>query len=471
MEDGGSSAMDLLNPHLPSLSSYWLAALRDHAHLTLPPEFSSQLPPNGGTFFSLNVMDVVRPYYEANWSALLHASAIWLKMNSKGEQKSSLPQPLISGSGSGLFSPMAGGLDDFHLVLGLAVQSLCFSSTLDRPLTLNNCLQSLKILLSSERASQELVERSQLSTELLSVLHRVLLTSQNKAMHILALQVSLLIGGSLVTAVKTSSLPLEDDINPTTSPTYSLLKVSACCLFRLIPGLASLEPSTATPLSAGALSHDDVTLISLSLSLLVTVVSLCSPQSALALLPSLLHMFLSSLQHTSAVSGAGSAISAGLQTLRELCSSLKLEDGEVGAGLVGVLRSALCSVLETKEVPSAVTYCRMSEETRLLVMAVFMLASSSTGEVCPPHSDQFTACVGLITHCLNSSNAKVTHTHINTHQVTVESTFAILYIYRVTHLLYPDRFRLGLCRSASQCFRGVGPLQAVLVSSMPWGHV
>ena len=406
LEEGGSNAMELLNPHLPSLSVYWLAALRDHAHLTLPPEFSSQLPPDGGTFFSINVMDVVRPYYEANWSALLHAAAIWLKMNSKKEEaKQSLPQPLLSGSGSGAFSPLAGGMDDFHLVLGLAVQSLCFSSTLDHPLTLNNCLQALKILLSSERASQELLASSRLSTELLSVIHRVLLTCQNKAMHILGLQISLLIGCSLATALKTSP-PLEDELNPATSPTYSLLKVSACCLFRLVPGLASLEPSSA-PAPTSALSQDDVTVISLALSLLVTAVSLCSPRGSVSTLPSLLHMTLSSLQYTSTVSGGVGATSAGLQALRELCSALKLEDGECGAGLMGVVRSALSSVLESKELPSAVTYPRMTEETRLLVVAVFLLISTPSTEVCPTNSDQFTQCVALLSGCLTSSNAKV----------------------------------------------------------------
>lgn len=39
------SLITLVQPELPSLSRLWLAMLRDYALLTLPAEFSSQLPP------------------------------------------------------------------------------------------------------------------------------------------------------------------------------------------------------------------------------------------------------------------------------------------------------------------------------------------------------------------------------------------------------------------------------------------
>lgn len=41
------SLITLVQPELPSLSRLWLAMLRDYALLTLPAEFSSQLPPDG----------------------------------------------------------------------------------------------------------------------------------------------------------------------------------------------------------------------------------------------------------------------------------------------------------------------------------------------------------------------------------------------------------------------------------------
>jgi len=41
------SLMTLVQAELPSLSRLWLAVLSDYALLTLPAEFSSQLPPEG----------------------------------------------------------------------------------------------------------------------------------------------------------------------------------------------------------------------------------------------------------------------------------------------------------------------------------------------------------------------------------------------------------------------------------------
>lgn len=46
------SLITLVQPELPSLSRLWLAMLRDYALLTLPAEFSSQLPPDGTDTYS-----------------------------------------------------------------------------------------------------------------------------------------------------------------------------------------------------------------------------------------------------------------------------------------------------------------------------------------------------------------------------------------------------------------------------------
>lgn len=45
------SLITLVQPELPALSRLWLAMLRDYALLTLPAEFSSQLPPEGPVVF------------------------------------------------------------------------------------------------------------------------------------------------------------------------------------------------------------------------------------------------------------------------------------------------------------------------------------------------------------------------------------------------------------------------------------
>lgn len=74
----GESLLNLVQPELISLSRHWLAALKDHALLSLPPEFASQLPHDGGAFYTTDTMESSRPHYSASWSPILHAAALWL---------------------------------------------------------------------------------------------------------------------------------------------------------------------------------------------------------------------------------------------------------------------------------------------------------------------------------------------------------------------------------------------------------
>lgn len=80
--------LELVKPQLQILSPYWCFALRDRGLIELPPEFSSQIPRDGGAFFSNDTKDVVRPFYEDSWASILFASAIVL---------STMPELLVQG--------------------------------------------------------------------------------------------------------------------------------------------------------------------------------------------------------------------------------------------------------------------------------------------------------------------------------------------------------------------------------------
>ena len=75
---GEENLCSLVSPELRSLSHHWLAALKDHAMLGLPPEFSSQLPHSGGAFYSNETTDIVRDYYRRAWAPMLYSVALWL---------------------------------------------------------------------------------------------------------------------------------------------------------------------------------------------------------------------------------------------------------------------------------------------------------------------------------------------------------------------------------------------------------
>lgn len=445
-----SGAMELLDPHLPGLSQYWLAALKDQAYLSLPPHFVTQLPPSGGTFYSNDVMDCVKPYYQDNWPSLLHAAAMWLaskgfaslekKLSKEGK---SLPQPQLIPQGSQMLPPgVPSGLvqktdarhDYFHLVLGLAVQSLCIPATLDEPQTVAHCLRAVKRLFKANFSRELLASDSQLSIEVLSVMHRILLTCQSKAMHTVALEIALLVGEALKQSVESPSpsppaeaessndvptkFTLESNLEPGKSCVYALLEVSACCLLSLVPGLKPKDPAGTTPTSAVAaqpprpLTSDENIVISHAIKVLVLAASLCAPDAIVQCLPSVLHLLLSAVQYTSKqasqLPAASLSVASGLQNLKQLVSALPLSHKEQGGCLLDILQSALASVLGVGVADmgdGSGDYSDMDAETRLLVMAVLVLSPAEG--VCPPGSALFTSSVELCKTCLQSEQSKV----------------------------------------------------------------
>lgn len=45
-------------------------------------EFSSQLPHDGGAFYTTDTMESARPHYVESWAPILHAATLWL--NARG---------------------------------------------------------------------------------------------------------------------------------------------------------------------------------------------------------------------------------------------------------------------------------------------------------------------------------------------------------------------------------------------------
>lgn len=49
-------------------------------------EFSSQLPHDGGAFYTTDTMESARPHYVESWAPILHAATLWL--NARGFEMS-----------------------------------------------------------------------------------------------------------------------------------------------------------------------------------------------------------------------------------------------------------------------------------------------------------------------------------------------------------------------------------------------
>ena len=475
-----SGPSELLDPHLPSLSFYWLAALKDKACLFLPAKLRNQLPPSrGGLFYSVDMMDDVKQYYEANWSSLLLAATIWLQdrgfkneeegggvSNNDGSRNNSvsLPTPLIPGSTSSSVNPSSDASalssssnssfpssdrhDKFHLILGLAVQSLCMPATLDQVHILSNCLRTLKKLLWSEVARVELASDCRIGVELLNVVHRLLLTSTSLPIHITSIQVASIVGSILhQAAIKSSSssvsysyssskevgaatnVPMqpENSIEPGESCAYALLQVVTCSLLRLVPSLRLTCDESAQPHLTSSSFHcsetaskgEDLLMILHAVKILGIICGVCGPEGVVSVLPPILHMLLSTLAYLCTLQTHQSSelltqlTSAGLQALGKLCSALPLSHDVLSSRFCAIIQSALCSVLG-KHVPRMAgdsgeeeepELAGMDEGTRLVVVAVLLLRTAH--DVCPAPSNLFDGCVSLFKQCLHSKDSTV----------------------------------------------------------------
>ena len=211
------------------MSKYWLAALKDHALLLLPPEFGSQLPYDGGAFYSNDTIESARIHYLSTWSSILEASAIWLTydhgFDNIHEELLSAADDQISLGGCAnigicsktsssinlqqnanaedLTNPSIINSNRFHLLLGVCMEAISntrSASTLAKSQVLA-CLQTLRALFDSDWARKTvLVDPEETSSpvttilvEICNGLHRTVLTRddspeiQAKALEVLQL--------------------------------------------------------------------------------------------------------------------------------------------------------------------------------------------------------------------------------------------------------------------------------------------
>ena len=181
----------LVQSELSSLSKHWLDALRDHALLSLPSEFKSQLPFDGGAFYTHDTIALARPHYRATWPPILHAAAVWLSYGQGLENSinsaSSNSAPHCDNQDAAATASESDkktqddiNADKFHLLLGVCVEGLANTRSAD--LTKDQVMSCLKTLLAlldhrSFRwylASSNSPSSRVILVELCNVLHRYL---------------------------------------------------------------------------------------------------------------------------------------------------------------------------------------------------------------------------------------------------------------------------------------------------------
>uniref|UniRef100_A0A667Y2I2 HEAT repeat-containing protein 5A n=1 Tax=Myripristis murdjan TaxID=586833 RepID=A0A667Y2I2_9TELE len=193
---GGAGLLKLVQSDLSTLSRLWLAALQDYALLTLPQEYASQLPAAGGSFYTAETVNQARAHYSSSWAPILHATSLWLHstgfvMSEDGPANLSRPATPTSmgqhGSVGGAKSPEDVSSDRLHLILGISVEFLCSPHSEDQMENITSCLRALQALLDVSWPRAKVGNDQALSVELLSVLHRLMVTREAAAVQLAVL--------------------------------------------------------------------------------------------------------------------------------------------------------------------------------------------------------------------------------------------------------------------------------------------
>uniref|UniRef100_A0A669C2C4 HEAT repeat-containing protein 5B n=1 Tax=Oreochromis niloticus TaxID=8128 RepID=A0A669C2C4_ORENI len=399
------SLITLVQPELPSLSRLWLAMLRDYALLTLPAEFSSQLPPDGGAFYTPETIDTARLHYRSSWAPVLHAVALWLNSTGFGagvgqEEVSSAPSkpPGLPQGGSSTIKTFEESVKDrMHLMLGVSIEFLCFPRPEEPIEHVMSCLRALCTLLEAPCAKTHIADDQLLAVELLNVLHRLLLTRDPPAVQ---LQVTAVVQETIRAAhdrLQRQKTAKEEDgekdsqaslgeggdtgeLIPGKSLVFAAMELLVFILVRHLPQLNTRvkESPSHVPLRPQRLPEESARLVANAVSILAELPSLCSPAGSMTILPTVLFLITGVLKETAVKTPDNSVpvpVAAALQGIKTIITSPIARMESVQTQWTSLVRSSLASVLEYSQPDESRP--DMDEVSMLTAITLFLLSASS----------------------------------------------------------------------------------------------
>ncbi|KAM6181816.1 HEAT repeat-containing protein 5A isoform 1-T1 [Erethizon dorsatum] len=404
--------LDLVYTDLGTLSRLWLAALQDYALLSLPSEFASQLPVEGGTFYTAETSENAKLHYYNSWALILHAAALWLTntgfvVADPDEGASHLSRPVTptsmcqgSSSGAAVKSPEEIYTDRFHLILGVSVEFLCSLRSDATMESITACLHALQALLDVPWPRSKIGSDQDLGIELLNVLHRVILTRESPSVQLASLEVVRQIICAAQEHVKEKRRSAEVDdgaaeketlpefgegkdtggLVPGKSLVFATLELCVCILVRQLP---ELNPKlTGTPGVRGTkpqiLSEEGSRLVSAALVILSELPAVCSPEGSISVLPTILYLTVGVLRETAVKLPGGqlsSTVAASLQALKGILSSPMARAEKSHTAWTDLLRSALTTVLDCWD-PVDAAHEDLDQVSLLTAITIFILSTS-----------------------------------------------------------------------------------------------
>ena len=212
-----SSLRPLVEPHLPQLSTSWFYALYDYSLLSLPSSQLTMTRPQQCHFFTLDSAENARSIYRHHWTKILKACSLWLSQSAQEESEQYIGQPLF---------------DKLTLILGCISQTLFFPLSIERDEILFSCLFALETVLKSSWILRVFTNKTQIPSELLSILHRLVMAKQDLNTLTYVTNISLVLSRSLA-PTRISSIQQEDFV-PFDDTVYELLRITVLTLGVLV---------------------------------------------------------------------------------------------------------------------------------------------------------------------------------------------------------------------------------------------
>ncbi|XP_077675129.1 HEAT repeat-containing protein 5A isoform X3 [Eretmochelys imbricata] len=404
--------LDLVQADLGTLSKLWLAALQDFALLTLPSEYASQLPVEGGAFYTAETIENARPHYHNSWALILYATALWLTSTGflvvdPDEGVTNLSRPVTpttmcqdSSSRAAVKSPEDVNTDIFHLILGISVEFLCSPRSDAAMENITACLHALQAFLDVPWPRSKIGGDQELGVELLNVLHRLIVTRESPDIQLATLEVvrQILFAAQEHVREKRRSAEVDDGaaeketlpefgegkdtggLVPGKSLVFATLELCVCILVRQLP---QLNPKvTGSPaVKAGKpqlLSESGSRLVSAALVILSDIPSVCSPEGSVSVLPTILYLIIGVLRETAVKLPDGQlplTAAASLQALKGILSSPMARAEKSRTAWTELLRSAFVTVLDCWD-PVDGAQQELDEVNLLTAITVFILSTS-----------------------------------------------------------------------------------------------
>ncbi|NWR91279.1 HTR5B protein, partial [Furnarius figulus] len=367
-----------------------------------------------GAFYTPETIDTARLHYRNSWAPILHAVALWLNSTgfnvAESAEETAAAMPSSQKRATSIMLNQTPGTppttkslpeinkDRMHLILGVSIQFLCSPRPEEPVEHVTSCLQALHTLLDSPCARIHIAEDQLLGVELLSVLHRLLLTWDPPSVQLLVTGVVQQIVRAAQDYLQEKRNTLKEDDNeekenplalgeggesgglmPGKSLVFAAMELLMFILVRHMPHLSSKVSDSPSHIAAKShLSEESARLVAATVNILSDLPSLCSPAGCMTILPTILFLITRVLKETAVKSADNQVpppVSAALQGIKTIVTLPTVKTDETQKQWTGLIRSTLASILEDSQPDASKPI--LDEVSILTAIALFLWSAST----------------------------------------------------------------------------------------------